>query len=179
MKGENPYALTLNTLRNKSKPANIRAKKRQNQKTEKGESHMAVDLKKLLEETKDIEVEDGRPLIVFNDVGDSVAAKFVGLRSGIKTKKSNDATAIDMDVLEGNVKNDEGVLVRGECTAWASTHLHQIFNQPGLKPGDIFILRLASVNPKSGFKKFYFQKVSDDSTVTKSGKIDPKDDLRF
>src|SRR5262245_2321364 len=40
----------------------------------------------LLDETKNLPPEDGAPLFKFADIGDSFVAKFMGRRTGIKTK---------------------------------------------------------------------------------------------
>jgi hypothetical protein len=114
-----------------------------------------MDLKKLLEDTRNLPPVDGKPVFSFKNVGDAIVAKYDGMRQEIKTKKSDSAMAIDVDVLESVVTG--GDRVTGPCTIWGSTHLQQIFSQQQLEVGKIFILRLASVDLKSGFKKFFFK----------------------
>jgi len=115
----------------------------------------------LLNETKDLPPEDGAPIFKFTDIGDSFVAKFVGRRTGIKTKTGiGEATALDVEILASTLRGDENPPT-GPHTVFESTHISQLMAKEGLEPGDAFILRLASVDRKSRFKKFFFKRLSE------------------
>jgi hypothetical protein len=122
----------------------------------------------LLKETRDLPPEDGAPIFKFTDIGDSFVAKFMGRRTGIKTKAANGtATALDVEILASELRGDENPPT-GPHTVFESTHISQLMDQQGLVPGDAFILRLASIDRKSRFKKFYFKRLSESDVATYS-----------
>lgn len=133
-----------------------------------------MDLKKLLQETRNLPPVDGKPIFQFEHIDDAIVAKFNGLRTGITTKKSANATAVDVDILESEIVGGDSVT--GPHTLWASKHLQQLFSQ--LEAGKIFILRLASVDQKTGFKKFYF-KIVEPVQSSQTDKVAEADDVPF
>ena len=129
----------------------------------------------LLDETKNLPPEDGAPLFKFADIGDSFVAKFMGRRTGIKTKAGvGEATALDVMVLASTLRGDENPPT-GPHTVFESTHISQLMTQHNLEPGNAFILRLASIDKRSRFKKFYFKRLKD-SDLAAYGLNDNGDD---
>lgn len=116
--------------------------------------------REILEETANLLPEDVRPIFNFKTVGDSIVATFEERRTGIKTKKSDNATAVDVGVLESIVIGGDPII--GPASFWKSLHITQLLDAAQLESGDVFVLRLASIDRKSNFKKFFFKKVTDE-----------------
>lgn len=93
-------------------------------------------------------------ILKIEEIGFAIAAEYIA-RRGVTTKMG-DAKALDVTILE---RSDGGEL--GEFTIFESSHLTTIFDKYNLKPGDVFYLRLDSINSTNRFKKYAFRVISD------------------
>src|SRR5262245_59498116 len=115
----------------------------------------------LLNETRDLPPEDGAPIFKFTDIGDSFVAKFMGRRTGIKTNAGlGEATGLDVTILASTLRAEE-TPPTGRHPVFESTHISQLMALHCLEPGNAFMLRLASIDKRSRFKKFYFKRLKD------------------
>lgn len=110
----------------------------------------------ILDETKNEPASGGGEVIKFTAVGDAVVAKFLARRTGIKTSLQEAASAIDVFVVDSTIRGIEG---GAHGTIWGSTHINQLVEDNDLRAGDGFVLRLAEVDRKTRFKKFFFKKL--------------------
>jgi hypothetical protein len=129
-----------------------------------------LNFHQILKETETLAPEDGAPIFKFASVGDHVVAKFVGRRRDVKTKQGT-AIALDVEILASTVVGDKSVT--GPHSVFESGHITQLLDRANLATGDVFVLRLDSVDRKSRFKKFAFKKVID----TNGSDGEPPDDV--
>ena len=83
------------------------------------------------------------------EVGQSIIGKFLGRRTA--TTKLGPSKIFDVDI----TASDSGDV--GERSVFESGHLTSIFDKHALKTGDIFYLRLDSVDEKTNFKRYAFK----------------------
>jgi len=118
-----------------------------------------LNFEKILEETEDLKPEDGS-VFKFSNAGDHIVARYIGRRRDIKTKTGT-AIALDCEILASTVIGDKSVT--GAATIFESSHVTQLMDRANLSPGDVFVLKLDSVDRKSRFKRFAFKKITDGS----------------
>ena len=93
-------------------------------------------------------------ILKIEEIGFAIAAEYIA-RRGVNTKLGN-SKALDVKILE---RSDGGEL--GEFTIFESSHLTAIFDKYDLKRGDVFYLRLDSIDDKTRFKRYAFKLISD------------------
>jgi hypothetical protein len=126
------------------------------------EEQLEFDFEEILKQTEEREPSDSsNPIFRFEVPGDQFVGKFIGRRHGVKTKTGT-ANVLDVDIRASKLVNAESVI--GPHSVFESSHITQLLDGALLRPGDIFVLRLHSVDKKSGFKqgfkKFYFEKIT-------------------
>jgi hypothetical protein len=111
---------------------------------------------------KFVEPSEGNTIFKFNNLGDRFEGRFLARRS-VKTKQQESARALDVQILESIIVNDRGEEAEGPTgnhTVFESDHITQLMDAAKLQPGDGFRLCFGSRNPKSRFKKFGFERMT-------------------
>ena len=128
-----------------------------------------LDFEKLLRETESLEPKEaGNPIFRFEHAGDQFIAKFVARRQGIQTDYGV-ATVLDVDI-------KAPISAIGPHSVFESKGISEWMDGAELKSGDVFVLRLHSIR-KSGYKKFFFQKIATTIAESDSKFIEDDDDL--
>ena len=105
----------------------------------------------ILDQFKNLKPQGGLPIFKFKAEGDAIVAKLIERWVGVQTKMGP-GNALDLEIIE----NANGAEL-GPHTIFESRHITEIFDKHAPKPGDVFILKLYSIDEKSGFKKFAFK----------------------
>src|SRR5437870_2138753 len=100
-------------------------------------------LKDILESFRNVPPEDGSPIFKFETIEDSFIARFVRRRRDVKTKTGT-AVCLDADILCSTVEDGEKGPI-GSHSVFESSHITQIMDTAELRPGDVFVLRFASL----------------------------------
>src|SRR5262249_45820835 len=102
--------------------------------------------KSYLSQFADVKPEGTLPIFRFEDAGQKIVAKFLGRREC--NTKIGAGRVLDFEILENAGPE------RGEHSTFESTHITTIFDRYQLQPGDVFYLRLDSIDGKTKFKRF-------------------------
>src|SRR5262249_25611862 len=108
--------------------------------------------KPYLSQFDNVKPEGTLPLFKFEEPGQKIVAKFLGRREC--TTKIGNSKILDVEIQENNGPE------RGEHSIFESGHLTTIFDRYQLQPGDVFYLRLDSIDGKTKFKRFAFKLIS-------------------
>jgi hypothetical protein len=119
--------------------------------------------------------EGGAPIFKFERPGDAIVSEFKGRRT-VKTKSvkaDEPARALDVVILESKVSGQPGP--EGPHTVFESGDITRAMDNANLKPGDVFSLRYHSQDKATRYKRFAFEKLSDEEAKQLRGDDEPPD----